>query len=164
MSAGSDGADFAKLATEYADLRRGRTDRRYRQLLQDMDEARAMLKDPADGSFAEEELASPESRNCHRAGRPILQNWTLLPRDEADQKSAMLESPRTERACLRRICAHVTDGMRRQQGLESRNDRTAVLRNLSGVEEVAHIKAKTSLRGFKVRNPACIRVAAVAID
>ena len=57
MSAGSDGADFAKLAKEYADLRPvvEQIDA-YRQLLQDMDDARAMLKDPEMAELAEEEL------------------------------------------------------------------------------------------------------------
>ena len=89
MSAGSDGADFAKLAKEYADLRpvveqiEG-----YRQLLQDMDEARAMLKDPEMAELAEEEL--PRLKAELPKAEASLQ-LALLPKDAADAKPAMLE-------------------------------------------------------------------------
>ena len=84
MSAGSDGADFAKLAKEYADLRPvvEQIDA-YRQLLQDMDDARAMLKDPEMAELAEEELP--------RLKAEADLQLALLPRDEADKKPAMLE-------------------------------------------------------------------------
>ena len=89
MSAGSDGADFAKLAKEYADLRPvvEQIDA-YRQLLQDMDDARAMLKDPEMAELAEEEL--PRLKAALPQAEADLQ-VALLPRDEADKKPAMLE-------------------------------------------------------------------------
>ena len=89
MSAGSDGADFAKLAKEYADLRPvvEQIDA-YRQLLQDMDDARAMLKDPEMAELAEEEL--PRLKAALPQAEADLQ-LALLPRDEADKKPAMLE-------------------------------------------------------------------------
>ncbi|HBR40495.1 peptide chain release factor 1 [Sulfitobacter pontiacus] len=89
MSAGSDGADFAKLAKEYADLRPvvEQIDA-YRQLLKDMDDARAMLKDPEMAELAEEEL--PRLKAALPQAEADLQ-LALLPRDEADKKPAMLE-------------------------------------------------------------------------
>ena len=89
MSAGSDGADFAALAKEYADLRpvveqiEG-----YRQLLKDREEAEAMLADPEMAELAREEL--PMIKGALPKAEAALQ-LALLPRDAADAKPAMLE-------------------------------------------------------------------------
>ena len=57
MSAGADGADFAALAKEYADLKPVVEQvRAYKQLLTDLDEAEAMLADPEMAELAREEL------------------------------------------------------------------------------------------------------------
>jgi len=74
---------------EYADRGRWRTDRRLSQLLQDMDEARANLKDPEMAELAEEEWPRLKP-NCHGAEAKFA-TWHCLPRDEADKKPAMLE-------------------------------------------------------------------------
>lgn len=89
MSAGADGADFARIAKEYSDLRPvvEQIDA-YRQLLRDMDEARAMLRDPEMAELAEEEL--PRLKAKLPKAEAALQ-LSLLPRDEADAKPAMLE-------------------------------------------------------------------------
>ncbi len=89
MSAGSDGADFAKLAKEYADLRPvvEQIDA-YRQLLKDREETRAMLRDPEMAELASDEMqrikgAIPKAEHALQLA--------LLPRDAADAKPAMLE-------------------------------------------------------------------------
>ncbi|MFC6759996.1 peptide chain release factor 1 [Sulfitobacter porphyrae] len=89
MSAGSDGADFAALAKEYADLKPvvEQIDH-YRQLLKDMEEARAMLADPEMAELAREEL--PTLKEALPKAEAALQ-LALLPRDAADAKPAMLE-------------------------------------------------------------------------
>ena len=90
MSAGSDGADFAKLAKEYADLRPvvEQIDA-YRKLLQDMDDARAMLKDPEMAELAEEEL--PRLKAALPQAEADLQ-LALLPRDEAAEAAERLRA------------------------------------------------------------------------
>ncbi len=89
MSAGSDGADFAALAKEYSDLKPvvEQIDH-YRQLLEDMEEARAMLADPEMAELAREEL--PTLKEALPKAEAALQ-LALLPRDAADAKPAMLE-------------------------------------------------------------------------
>ncbi|AXI42672.1 peptide chain release factor 1 [Sulfitobacter sp. SK011] len=89
MAAGSDGADFAALAKEYADLRPvvEQIDA-YKQLLSDMAEAKAMLADPEMAELAQEEM--PTLRAALPRAEAALQ-LALLPRDAADAKPAMLE-------------------------------------------------------------------------
>ncbi len=89
MSAGSDGADFAALAKEYSDLKPvvEQIDH-YRQLLKDMEEARAMLADPEMAELAREEL--PTLKEALPKAEAALQ-LALLPRDAADARPAMLE-------------------------------------------------------------------------
>ena len=89
MAAGSDGADFAALAKEYADLRPvvEQIDA-YKQLLSDMAEAKAMLADPEMAELAQEEM--PMLRAALPRAEAALQ-LALLPRDAADAKPAMLE-------------------------------------------------------------------------
>ena len=89
MSAGSDGADYAALAREYAELRPVVEQiAAYRLLLKDMDEAKAMLADPEMAELAQEEL--PRLKAALPAAEAALQ-LALLPRDAADAKPAMLE-------------------------------------------------------------------------
>jgi peptide chain release factor 1 len=89
MSAGSDGANFAKLAKEYADLRDVVTQiEAYRALQIALDDARAMLRDPEMAALAEEEIQ--RIKNALPAAEAELQ-LALLPRDAADAKPAMLE-------------------------------------------------------------------------
>ncbi|MGJ8618591.1 MAG: peptide chain release factor 1 [Sulfitobacter sp.] len=89
MAAGSDGADFAALAKEYADLRPvvEQIDA-YKQLLSDLADANAMLADPEMAELAQEELP------MLKAALPKVEDslqLALLPRDAADAKPAMLE-------------------------------------------------------------------------
>ena len=58
MASGSDGGDYAALAREYAELRPvvEQIDA-YRQLLDDMAEAKALLKDPEMAELAQEVIA-----------------------------------------------------------------------------------------------------------
>lgn len=89
MSAGSDGADFAALAKEYADLKPvvEQIDL-YRQLTRDLEDTKAMLSDPEMAELAREEL--PALREALPKVEAALQ-LALLPRDAADAKPAMLE-------------------------------------------------------------------------
>ena len=89
MSAGSDGADFAKLAKEYADLKPvvEQIDR-YKNLTRDIAEAEAMLADPEMAELAREEL--PALKDALPKAEEALQ-VALLPKDAADAKPAMLE-------------------------------------------------------------------------
>jgi len=89
MAAGSDGADFAALAKEYADLRPvvEQIDA-YKQLLSDLADAKAMLADPEMAELAQEEL--PMLKAALPEAEEALQ-LALLPRDAADAKPAMLE-------------------------------------------------------------------------
>ena len=89
MAAGSDGADFASLAKEYADLRPVVEQiETYQQLLRDLDDTRAMLQDPEMAELAEDEL--PRLKAALPEAEAALQ-LALLPRDAADAKPAMLE-------------------------------------------------------------------------
>ncbi len=81
--------DFAALSREYAELKPlvERIDA-YRQLREDIAEAEAMLGDPEMKALAEDELAA-----LHRR-RPELEHalqLALLPRDAADDRSAIIE-------------------------------------------------------------------------
>lgn len=89
MSSGSEGADFAALAKEYADLRPvvEQIDA-YKQLLRDLDEAQAMMADPEMAELAQEEL--PRIKAALPEAEADLQ-VALLPKDAADAKPAMLE-------------------------------------------------------------------------
>ncbi|MDF3413893.1 peptide chain release factor 1 [Sulfitobacter sp. M57] len=89
MSSGSEGADFAALAKEYADLRPvvEQIDA-YMQLLRDLDEAQAMMADPEMAELAQEEL--PRIKAALPEAEADLQ-VALLPKDAADAKPAMLE-------------------------------------------------------------------------
>ncbi|GLQ26813.1 peptide chain release factor 1 [Sulfitobacter pacificus] len=89
MSSGSDGADFAALAKEYADLRPvvDQIDA-YMQLLRDLDEAQVMMADPEMAELAQEEM--PRIKAALPEAEAALQ-VALLPKDAADAKPAMLE-------------------------------------------------------------------------
>ena len=89
MASGSDGGDYAALAREYAELRPvvEQIDA-YRKLLDDMAEAKALLKDPEMAELAQEEL--PRLKSALPEAEAALQ-LALLPRDAADAKPAMLE-------------------------------------------------------------------------
>jgi len=83
------GADIAKLAKEYSDLRPVVEQiAAYRQLLGDVAEAEAMLDDPEMKALAEEELSSLKARKPEAEAALQL---TLLPRDEADARPALIE-------------------------------------------------------------------------
>ena len=89
MSSGSDGADFAALAKEYADLRPVVEQiEAYMQLLRDLDEAQVMLADPEMAELAQEEM--PRIKAALPQAEAALQ-VALLPKDAADAKPAMLE-------------------------------------------------------------------------
>ncbi|NUH64396.1 peptide chain release factor 1 [Sulfitobacter sp. S0837] len=89
MSAGSDGADFAKLAKEYSDLKPVVDQiELYQQLQRDLEDAEEMLNDPEMAELAREEL--PRLRTRLPEVEAALQ-LALLPRDAADAKPAMLE-------------------------------------------------------------------------
>ena len=89
MAAGAEGADFAALAKEYAELKPvvEQIDA-YRGLLSDLDEAEFMLADPEMAELAREEL--PRIKDALPAAEVALQ-LALLPKDAADAKPAMLE-------------------------------------------------------------------------
>lgn len=83
------GADIASLAKEYSDLKPvvEQIDA-YRQLLTSIDDAQAMLADPDMAELAQEELA--ELREALPEAESTLQ-LSLLPKDAADERSAILE-------------------------------------------------------------------------
>ena len=87
MSTGE--GDIAALGKEYADLRPVVTEIiEYRQLLDDISEAEEMLKDPEMKELAEEELPAMTAR------LPVVEKGlqiALLPKDAADERSAILE-------------------------------------------------------------------------
>ena len=89
MAAGAEGADFAALAKEYADLKPvvDQIDS-YKQLLSDLEEAEVMLTDPEMAELAREEL--PRLKEALPEAEAALQ-LALLPKDAADAKPAMLE-------------------------------------------------------------------------
>lgn len=89
MAEGAAGDDFAALSKEYADLKPV-VDKiiDYRQLLLEVSDAEEMLKDPDMKELAQEELPKLQ------AVLPNLEyklQLSLLPKDEADERSAILE-------------------------------------------------------------------------
>jgi peptide chain release factor 1 len=89
MADGASGGDIAKLAKEYSDLRPVVEQiLAWRRLLADVAEAEDMLSDPDMKELAEEEL--PELRAKMPDAEHALQ-LSLLPRDAADVRPAMLE-------------------------------------------------------------------------
>jgi peptide chain release factor 1 len=88
MAAGGTG-DIAALAKEYSDLRPVIEQiRAYRQLQTDLADAQAMLDDPEMAALAEEEV--PRLKAALPEAEHKLQ-LTLLPKDKADTRPAMLE-------------------------------------------------------------------------
>ncbi|SHJ20451.1 bacterial peptide chain release factor 1 (bRF-1) [Shimia gijangensis] len=89
MAEGTAGGDIAALAKEYSDLRPVVEQiTAYRQLLADLEEAELMLDDPDMRELAEEEL--PILKEKLPLAEQALQ-LTLLPKDEADKRPAMVE-------------------------------------------------------------------------
>jgi peptide chain release factor 1 len=89
MAGGTAAADIAVLAKEYSDLKPVVEQiMAYRQILSDMDEAVEMLADPDMAELAREEL--PRLKSALPEVEAALQ-LSLLPKDAADAKPAMLE-------------------------------------------------------------------------
>ena len=83
------GGDIAKLGREYAELRPVVEEiRAYRQLLDDLEGAQAMLDDPEMRELAREEMETLEAR---KPGLEDKLQLALLPKDEADNRSVILE-------------------------------------------------------------------------
>ncbi|KZY36862.1 peptide chain release factor 1 [Roseovarius sp. HI0049] len=83
------GGDIARLGREYAELRPVVEEiRAYRQLLDDLEGAEAMLDDPEMRELAREEMEALEAR---KPGLEANLQLALLPRDEADNRSVILE-------------------------------------------------------------------------
>lgn len=89
MSESLSGDDFVKISKEYSGLQGvvGQA-RAYEQLVEDIDAAEAMLSDAEMRAYAEEELErlKRELPDAEQAMR-----LALIPKDEADEKSAILE-------------------------------------------------------------------------
>ena len=89
MAEGTAGGDIATLAKEYSDLKPVVEQiSEYRQLVADLAEAEEMLTDPEMKALAEEEL--PALRDRLPKAEAALQ-ITLLPKDKADSRPAMIE-------------------------------------------------------------------------
>ncbi|WP_224824594.1 peptide chain release factor 1 [Cognatishimia sp. MH4019] len=89
MADGAAGEDIAALAKEYSDLKPVVEEvEAYMQLVSDIEEAEAMLADPEMKELAEEELPGLKAR-LPEAEHSI--RLTLLPKDAADAKPAMIE-------------------------------------------------------------------------
>jgi peptide chain release factor 1 len=89
MAEGASGGDIAVLAKEYSNLRPVVEQiSAYRSLLSDLDEAEQMLADPEMKELAEEELPLLKARLPNAEHELQL---TLLPKDAADARPAMLE-------------------------------------------------------------------------
>ncbi len=89
MADGAASEDIAALAKEYSDLKPVVEEvEAYMQLVSDIDEAEAMLADPEMKELAEEELPGLKAR-LPEAEHSI--RLTLLPKDAADAKPAMIE-------------------------------------------------------------------------
>jgi peptide chain release factor 1 len=89
LNAGAAPADIARISREYTDLKPVADQiRAYRRALDDLAEAEAMLADPDMKALAEEELPRLRARlpEMERALR-----LTLLPKDAADARPAILE-------------------------------------------------------------------------
>ena len=83
------GGDIAALGREYAELRPVVEQiKAYMGLVRDVDEAEAMLSDPEMRALAEEELPTLKARLPEV--KKALQ-LTLLPKDAADARPAMIE-------------------------------------------------------------------------
>lgn len=83
------GGDIAALGREYSELRPVVEEiRLYRTLVDDIEAARAMLDDPEMRGLAEEELQELEARLPQVEAALQL---SLLPKDEADSRAAMIE-------------------------------------------------------------------------
>ena len=89
MADGSVGDDFAKLSKEYADLKPvvGKISK-YQHLIAEITDAEEMLNDPDMKELAQEEL--PDLKAALPKTEHDLQ-LSLLPKDEADERSAILE-------------------------------------------------------------------------
>lgn len=89
MSEGGAGDDFAALSKEYSDLRPV-VDKiqQYQTLLQDIAEAKDMMSDPEMRELAAEELPGLQDS---LPGLEHAVQLTLIPKDEADERSAILE-------------------------------------------------------------------------
>lgn len=89
MAEGDSGADIATLAREYSDLKPVVDEiNAYRNLLDDIAQAEEMLQDPEMAELAQEELPDLQSR------LPVFEQSlqiSLLPKDEADARPAMIE-------------------------------------------------------------------------
>ncbi len=89
MADGAHSGDIAALAKEYSDLRPVVAQiEAYRQILRDMEDARAMLADPDMKALAEEELPALKAKLPEAEAALQL---ALLPKDEADARPAMVE-------------------------------------------------------------------------
>jgi len=89
MAQGPSGDEFVRLSKEYAELEPvAETARQLRATLAEAEDLKGMTDDPEMGEMAREELAELEERI------PRLENrlrMLLLPRDEADDRSVILE-------------------------------------------------------------------------
>ena len=89
MSAGISGEEIAKLSKEYSQLKPVvEKIEEYKSLLADLKEAEEMMADPDMRQLAEEELTLLKARVP--AVEKLLQ-LALLPKDAADERSAMIE-------------------------------------------------------------------------
>lgn len=89
MAEGADGGDYADLAREYAELRPVVDEiETWRSLITELSDTEAMLSDPEMRDLAEEEL--PDLRARLTEAEASLQ-IALLPKDAADERSAMME-------------------------------------------------------------------------
>ncbi|MEM1363765.1 MAG: peptide chain release factor 1 [Pseudomonadota bacterium] len=89
MAEGVDGGDYAELAREYAELRPVVDEiETWRTLSDEVSDTEAMLADPEMRDLAEEEL--PDLRARLTEAEASLQ-IALLPKDAADERSAMME-------------------------------------------------------------------------
>ena len=89
MSAGISGEEIAKLSKEYSQLKPVvETIEEYKSLLADLKEAEVMLADPDMRQLAEEEIPVLKARVPEV--EKLLQ-LALLPKDAADERSAMIE-------------------------------------------------------------------------
>ena len=89
LNAGASPAEIAEISREYSDLRPVAQEiAAYRQSLDDLAEAEAMLSDPEMKALAEEELPTLKARIPQMEHRLRL---ALLPKDAADSHSAILE-------------------------------------------------------------------------
>jgi len=89
MSAGISGEEIAKLSKEYSQLKPVvETIEEYKSLLADLQEAEVMMSDPDMRQLAEEEIPVLKARVPEV--EKLLQ-LALLPKDAADERSAMIE-------------------------------------------------------------------------